>query len=381
MTVARRESWVGTRTLWVQETLAGRLMLGQAIVLLASVLTAGLVASIVGPPIFHGHLTESGHAENSPELAHIELAYQQASAVALGVALFTSLACAIVVTWFVSRRLRQPLDELTDAARELSRGHYARRVPTMGGGTELETLGAAFNTMASRLEDIENTRRRLLSDLAHELRTPIATLALYHEGLFDGITDLGVDTQTVLTSQTARLTRLADDIDDVSRAEEGRLSLERASCLVGDLLLRSAEAARGRYQDKGVDLTLDLGETDGLSVNVDPNRIGQVLGNLLANSLRHTPPGGHVTISGRPQPQGAVITVADDGDGIPADQLTHVFERFYRGDTARSRESSGSGIGLTISKAIVDAHGGTIGVVSDGSGRGAVFNIVLPRAA
>lgn len=381
MTVARRESWVGTRTLWVQETLAGRLMLGQTIVLLASVLTAGLVASIVGPPIFHGHLTESGHAKNSPELAHIELAYQQASAVALGVALFTSLACAIVVTWFVSRRLRQPLDELTDAARELSRGHYARRVPTMGGGTELETLGAAFNTMASRLEDIENTRRRLLSDLAHELRTPIATLALYHEGLFDGITDLGVDTQTVLTSQTARLTRLADDIDDVSRAEEGRLSLERASCLVGDLLLRSAEAARGRYQDKGVDLTLDLGETDGLSVNVDPNRIGQVLGNLLANSLRHTPPGGHVTISGRPQPQGAVITVADDGDGIPADQLTHVFERFYRGDTARSRESSGSGIGLTISKAIVDAHGGTIGVVSDGSGRGAVFNIVLPRAA
>ncbi|WP_241660246.1 sensor histidine kinase [Propioniciclava tarda] len=372
---------MGTRTLWVQETLAGRLMLGQTIVLLASVLTAGLVASIVGPPIFHGHLTESGHAENSPELAHIELAYQQASAVALGVALFTSLACAIVVTWFVSRRLRQPLDELTDAARELSRGHYARRVPTMGGGTELETLGAAFNTMASRLEDIENTRRRLLSDLAHELRTPIATLALYHEGLFDGITDLGVDTQTVLTSQTARLTRLADDIDDVSRAEEGRLSLERASCLVGDLLLRSAEAARGRYQDKGVDLTLDLGETDGLSVNVDPNRIGQVLGNLLANSLRHTPPGGHVTISGRPQPQGAVITVADDGDGIPADQLTHVFERFYRGDTARSRESSGSGIGLTISKAIVDAHGGTIGVVSDGSGRGAVFNIVLPRAA
>ena len=156
-----------------------------------------------------------------------------------------------------------------------------------------------------------------MSDLAHELRTPIATLALYHEGLFDGITDLGVDTQTVLTSQTARLTRLADDIDDVSRAEEGRLSLERASCLVGDLLLRSAEAARGRYQDKGVDLTLDLGETDGLSVNVDPNRIGQVLGNLLANSLRHTPPGGHVTISGRPQPQGAVITVADDGDGIP----------------------------------------------------------------
>lgn len=380
MTPPGREPWLGTRTLWVRETLAGRLMLGQTIVLLASVLTAGLVASIVGPPIFHVHLTESGHTENSPELAHIEQAYQQASAVALGVALFTSLACAILVTWFVSRRLRQPLDELTDAARELFRGHYARRVQAMGGGTELETLGSAFNSMAGRLEDVENTRRRLLSDLAHELRTPIATLAIYHEGLFDGVTDLNVETQAVLASQTARLARLADDIDDVSRAEEGRLSLERAPHLVNDLVPRSAEAVRGRYQDKGVDLLVDLAHSDGLAVDVDSNRIGQVLGNLLANSLRHTPPGGHVTISARPERQVAVITVADDGDGIPADQLPHIFERFYRGDTARSRESSGSGIGLTISKAIVDAHGGTISVVSDGPGHGAVFEIVLPRA-
>lgn len=371
---------MSTRNSRVRETLAGRLMLGQTIVLLASVTTAGLVASIVGPSIFHSHLTQAGHQENSPDLVHIELAYQQASALALGVALFTSLVCAMIVTWFVSRRLSAPLGELTDAARELSRGHYTRRVPPMGGGMELETLAQAFNSMAGRLEDVENTRRRLLSDLAHELRTPIATLTVYHEGLFDGITDLGPDTQAVLTSQIDRLTRLAEDIDDVSRAEEGRLRLNRKLHLVKDLVLRSTDAIQGRFDGKGVDLVVDLNMSEGLIVEADLNRMGQVLGNLLANALRHTPVGGHVTVSASSQNDEVVITVADDGDGIPPEQLPHVFERFYRGDTARTRDSSGSGIGLTISKAIIDAHGGTIRACSDGAGHGAAIEIVLPAS-
>jgi len=364
---------------WVSETLVRRLMLGQTIVLLASVLTAGLVASLVGPQIFHDHLMQSGQAEDARALAHIELAYREASALALGVALFTSMACAIIVTLFVSRRLRRPLDELTDAARELSRGHYARRAAVMGGGIELDTLADAFNSMASRLESIEDTRRRLLSDLAHELRTPITTLALYHDGLFDGVTDLGDDTRFVLTAQTDRLARLADDIDDVSRAEEGRLSLDRQLHLVKDLVLRSTAAIRDKFEGKGVHLVADLTESDGLSINVDKDRIGQVLGNLLANALRHTQPGGHVRVTARKDPDEVVITVTDDGDGIPANQLPHVFERFYRGDTARSRDSSGSGIGLTISKAIVDAHGGTIMVFSDGPGQGSAFEVIVPE--
>jgi len=233
--------------------------------------------------------------------------------------------------------------------------------------------------MASRLETIEDTRRRLLSDLAHELRTPITTLALYHDGLFDGVTDLGDDTRFVLTAQTDRLARLADDIDDVSRAEEGRLSLDRQLHLVKDLVLRSTAAIRDKFEGKGVHLVADLTESDELSINVDKDRIGQVLGNLLANALRHTQPGGHVRVTARKDPDEVVITVTDDGDGIPANQLPHVFERFYRGDTARSRDSSGSGIGLTISKAIVDAHGGTIMVFSDGPGQGSAFEVIVPE--
>ena len=365
---------------WARETLAGRLMLGQMIVLVASVLTAGLIASMVGPQIFHDHLLQSGDTANSPELGHIELAYREANALVLGVALLTSLVCAMVVTWLVSRPLRRSLNELTDAARELSRGHYARRVPAVGGGSELDTFASAFNSLAGRLEDVEATRRRLLSDLAHELRTPIATLSMYHEGLFDGVTDLSPDTRNVLTAQTDRLARLAEDIDDVSRAEEGRLRLDRQPHEVQELITTTADSIRARYADKGVDLVIDVAPESGLSVDVDSARIGQVLGNLLTNALRHTPTGGSVTITTRPEPDEIAIIVTDTGEGILSSQLPHVFERFYRGDTARGRDQSGSGIGLTISKAIIDAHGGTITAHSDGPGHGARLEILLPRA-
>lgn len=353
-------------------------MLGQTIVLIASFLTAGLIASMVGPLIFHDHLLQSGESSSSPELAHVETAYREASAVALGGALFTSLVCAVVVTWLVSRPLQRSLRELTNAARELSRGHYTRRVSVVGAGAELDTFATAFNSMAGRLDDVESTRRRLLSDLAHELRTPIATLTVYHDGLFDGVTDLGPDTRSVLTAQTDRLSRLAEDIDDVSRAEEGRLRLNTQPHHVEDLLRNSAEGLRTRFAEKGVDLNLDATSAPGLAVDVDADRIGQVLGNLLTNALRHTPPGGHVTVTAHAQSSEIAITIADSGEGILPAHLPHVFERFYRGDTARNRERSGSGIGLTISKAIIDAHGGTITAHSDGPGQGSTFEILLP---
>ncbi len=356
-------------------------MLGQMIVLLASVLTAGLIASIVGPEIFHAHLLQSGDTAASPELGHIELAYREANAVVLGVALLTSLACATVVIWLVSRPLRRSLSELTDAARELSRGHYSRRVRSGGGGSELDTFAAAFNSMAIRLDDVEATRRRLLSDLAHELRTPIATLTIYHDGLYDGVTDLNDDTRQVLTAQTDRLARLAEDIDDVSRAEEGRLSLDVRTHRIQELVATAIDSMRARYADKGVGLLFDPPPDPELAVDVDSSRLGQVLGNLLSNALRHTPPGGDVTITARRTPDEVAISITDTGEGIPATHLPHVFERFYRGDNARNRGRSGSGIGLTISKAIIDAHGGTITAHSGGPGQGATFEILLPYAS
>ena len=358
--------------------LASRLMLAQVLVLGASVVTAGVVAAIVGPPLFHEHLLEAGHAADSPQLAHIEQAYRDASLVSLGVALVIALACAAAVTWYVTRRLQAPLGALANAAREVSRGHLGARVGPLGAGTEFDELGQAFNLMASQLEQTEDTRRRLLSDLAHELRTPIATLTVYCEGLRDGVTTWNTETERVLTEQTERLARLAADLDDVSRAEEGRLALELSPTPVRELIWSAAQAKREAFARQGVELDVQADAAPDVDVAADPRRVGQVLDNLLANALRHTPPGGSVRLFARAVHDAVEFVVADTGDGMSTDQLPHVFERFYRGDTARDRERGGSGLGLTISRAIADAHHGSLVASSPGPGHGSTFTLALP---
>lgn len=361
--------------------LATRLLTGQVLVLLAGAVTAGVVAALIGPVVFHDHLMRAGLSHGPTQLYHIETAYRDASLVSLGVGLAVALIAATGVTWLFMRRLRRPLDRVAAGARDVARGRYTTRIPEMRSGTELDELAAAFNVMAARLEDIENTRRRMLADLAHELRTPIATLVAYHDGLHDGVASLGGESRTVLAAQTGRLTRLADDIDEVVTAEEGRLTMHPGTVPVADLLWGVHTEMRDRYARKGVNLVIAADRAAGLYVTVDRRRMAQALSNLLTNALRHTPPGGTVTISAHRSAGRAVIAVADTGDGIPAGQLPRIFERFYRGDGARDRDQSGSGIGLTITKAIIDAHGGRITAASDGVGRGAAFEITLPLAA
>lgn len=358
--------------------IAARLLLAQGLVLVAGILTAALVAALVGPSLFHEHLLEAGHAPNSPETAHIERAYQDANAVSLGMAAVLAVTCALAVTWYLTRQLQRPLARLTRAARELSRGHYQTRVAVAGAGPELDTLAAAFNAMAGRLETTEQTRRRLLSDLAHELRTPIATIGAYLEGLEDGVTEWGPGTARVMRDQTDRLARLATDIDEVSRAEEGRIALEHTAQSAGDLVWAASQTVRSAYVDKGVNLLTDSSAAAGMLVDVDRQRMAQVLTNLLTNALRHTPPGGTVTLSAAAARDEVTFTVADNGEGIAPEQLPHLFERFYRGDNARARDTRGAGIGLTIAKAIVDAHAGAVTADSAGPGQGATFVITLP---
>nr|WP_156270748.1 HAMP domain-containing sensor histidine kinase [Kocuria sediminis] len=359
--------------------MASRFFLAQVIVVAASILAAVVVASLVGPPIFHEHLIMAGHAENSPELFHVEQAYRDTNLIILGAALGTAAVCAAAVTWFFTRRLQRPLGALTAAAQGMARGRYDTRVPALGAGAEVEAVATAFNTMATRLQRTEDTRRRMLSDLAHEMRTPISVLAIYCEALQDGVAHWDEATGALMTDQLARLTRLVEDIHDVSRAEEGRIELDRTPQPVEELLRTAAETHREAYAAKGVTLLLHVGDSAGV-VEVDRQRIGQVLGNLLTNALRHTPPGGTVTVSATTHgPHRLALVVADTGDGIAAEHLPQVFERFWRGDTARDRDHGGSGIGLTISRALVEAHGGTLSVTSSGPGAGSVFTVELPR--
>lgn len=357
-------------------SLATRLLAGQVLVLLAGAITAGAVAAVIGPPLFHDHLLQAGLSTSAP-FDHVEMAYRDASLISLGVGLAVALVAATMVTWFSTRRLRHPIDLVTGGAREISRGHYDVRIPAMQSGTELDDVAAAFNTMADRLQDVENTRRRMLADLAHELRTPIATLVAYHDGLHDHVTVLGEESRAALSAQTERLTRLADDIDDVVTAEEGRLDLHLEACAVPDLLWAVHDEMRDRYAHDDVRLVVD-GDEPNLFVTIDRRRMTQALINLLTNALRHCGPGDTVTLTASRRGGDAVIAVVDTGDGIPPTQLPHLFERFYRGDTARDRDRAGSGIGLTITKAIVDAHRGHITAASDGPGHGARLTITLP---
>jgi len=361
-------------------SLASRLMIGQLIVLLAGALTIAVLTVLIGPVVFHYHLLQTDLPVGSSELVHIERAYRDALALALGVGLVVSLLAAGVVTWNLARRLRQTLHGLTSAVDELSRGHYATRVPSVGAGAELDSLAATLNDMAARLDAVEETRRQLLSDLAHELRTPIATLSAHHEAMADGVIEPEV-AMPILAGQTVRLSRLADDISEVSRAEEGQLPVELRPITVEGLLASALQEWGERFEKAGVALRHDIDLYHSATIHADPDRLAQVLGNLLSNALRHTSPGGIVTVSAAAHGGTVEIAVTDDGEGFIAEDRSRLFERFFRADSSRTRENSGSGIGLTISRALVDAHGGTMTAASDGPGQGATFTIRLPRAS
>ena len=357
--------------------LVTRLLITQAIVVFAGLLVFWSVALLVGPPIFHQHLQQAGHTTPSPELDHIEGAFASANFIALAVALVTALLIALGVSSYLTRRIQAPLAELANAADEVAHGRHVQVVAS-GIGAEFDQLATSFNQMADRLDRVEETRRRLLSDLAHEMRTPVTTIEGYLEGIEDGVVEWDDDTAHVMREQAGRLIRLIEDIDDVSRAEEGRMPLECHDVAVPDLLWNAVAAARDQFTRKGVNLLTDPPSAAGCVVRVDGQRIGQVLSNLLANALRHTPAGGTVTVSSSAVPERVHITVQDNGEGIPATALPHLFERFYRGDTARDRDHGGAGIGLTISRAITEAHGGRLTAESDGPGSGSRFTISLP---
>ena len=360
--------------------LAPRLLTAQALVLAAGAATTWLVASAVGPGIFHDHLRQSGVGHTSTEAAHVEEAFGSALLIALGVALTAAVLLALGVTAFFTRRVQRSTSAVAASATQIADGHYGTRVPSPGLGAEFDQLATTINDLAQRLGDIETTRRRLLADLAHEMRTPLGSIEAHLEAIEDGLRDLDDGTLGVLRSNTTRLHRLAEDITAVARAEEGGLDIRPVPTPTRALVENAAAAARDGYAARRVSLTVDAGPAP--TVLVDPDRLAQVLGNLLDNALQHTAAGGRVVVTVRePDPHWVQIAITDTGEGIDPVHLNHIFERFYRADPARGRVRGGSGIGLTISRALVEAHGGGLSAASDGRGHGAAFTIRLPVAA
>ncbi|MDY6807521.1 sensor histidine kinase [Antrihabitans sp. NCIMB 15449] len=369
----------------VRRALAGssfgtRLFLALTVVVVGCAASAWLVASALAPGIFHDHLGQAGIDHNSSQAAHVEEAFAWAIVLAWGLAVGIAVLLALAVSWYITRRVQRSLTAVTTSTARIAGGRYDTRVTSPGLGREFDDLALTVNELARRLDATESTRRRMLADLGHEMRTPIATLDSYLEALDDGVRTFDDDTRQILRAATHRLGRLAQDITAVSRAEEHLTRIRPVPTTTGALVTAAVDAVHERYDSKGVALHSRV--DDSVVVTVDPDRLGQVLGNLLDNALRHTACGGTVTVASRKAHTDRVeITVADTGEGIAADHLDHLFDRFYRADTARDRRHGGSGIGLTITRALVEAHHGRIRAHSDGPGRGARFTIELPVIA
>jgi signal transduction histidine kinase len=300
---------------------------------------------------------------------------------------------AVLLTMGLSRPILGPVEALTAAARRMERGDLSQRVEVRS-NDEIGELAQAFNAMADGLYRLEELRRNMVSDVAHELRTPLSNIRGYLEAVQDGVVEPKREVIDSLHEEAMLLNRLVDDLQELALAEAGQLRLERRPVAPADVVNRATEAARAQATAKGIALQTDLPEDLPL-VDVDSQRIGQVLGNLLNNALAHTLPDGKVIIAARqcpepcPEPsrrgaEGAEqleveFSVSDTGEGIPPGDLPYVFERFYRADKSRSRASGGAGLGLAIAKQLVEAHGGTIGVEST-PGEGSVFWFTLPMS-
>ena len=354
----------------------GRLLRAQTLVLVAGGVTTWVVASVVGPPLFREHLHRAGVAHDSNEQFHAEQAYRHATALSIAVAITVAALTAFVVTAYLSRRLQRSIAEISAAATAVAEGNYDVQVASPQLGEEFDDLATAFNRMAARLQSVESTRRQLFGDLAHEIRTPVAVLEAYLEAVEDGVKTLDPQTVAMLREQTGRLVRFAADAAALAQAEEAHTAITPGWLDVEELLSAVSTGVTDPYAAKNVTLTTSMTASGRLWG--DRQRLAQVLGNLLDNALRHTPAGGQVTLTADRTGSQVVFTVADDGEGIAAQHLPHVFERFYRADSARDRLHGGSGIGLAIAKALTEAHGGHISVASRGPGLGAAFTVTVP---
>lgn len=279
-----------------------------------------------------------------------------------------------------SRILAAPITKLSTAARAIGGGDLSARVPLTGNSREIDELAHTFNRMAADLQRGAELRNSLMADVSHELRTPLTVLEGNLRAALDHVYELDDEQIANLYEQTRHLISLVNELRELTLAEAAQLPLDKKPIDLALLAEETAAVFAPLTEEKGVHLVVQMAAQLPL-VNADRLRLRQVLHNLFANALRHTPTTGAITIRGEQVADRVRLTVQDTGDGIPAEHLAHIFDRFYRTDPSRSRETGGSGLGLAIVKAIVEAHGGAVAATSDGVGQGTTFAVYLPVAA
>jgi histidine kinase len=305
------------------------------------------------------------------------LLFQRTMRDALLVAAFAALEASLIVSISVSTRIVEPLQAISEVSRRLAQGFYHERTDIKS-DDELAELSRSVNQLAETLEQTEQRRMALMADVTHEIRTPLATIAGYMEGLLDGVIQPDPQTFQLVLHESVRLRRLVDDLQLLSRAEAGQIPIMPAPCNLRRTIANVSARMQPEVEQYNISLHLALPDTIP-AVYADPDRVDQIMINLLTNACRYTPEGGSITVRARAEEDFVVVSVEDTGIGIAPEHQKHLFERFYRVDKSRARASGGSGIGLTITRHLVYAQGGEIWVTSDGVGQGSQFHFTLPR--
>ncbi len=295
----------------------------------------------------------------------------------LGWAALAAVIAAVGLSFALSRRIVAPLHAMSAASRRIAEGHYDERVSVQG-VDEIGQLAGNFNQMAEQLEQVEAMRRQLIGDVSHELRTPLTAIKGSMEGLMDGVLPADAETFQQIHAEAGRLSRLVDDLQELSRVEAHAYPLDMGEVNLAALAETTIKRLTPNARTKRITLTSSLPRPLPPLLG-DEDRLGQVLLNLTANAIQYTPEGGAVTISVTAENDEVQVAVQDTGIGIPPEHLNNIFTRFYRVDKSRSRVAGGgSGIGLTIARYLVEAHGGRIWAESAGEGKGSRFVFTLP---
>jgi histidine kinase len=380
-----------------------KLFLSYFVVILVGMLVIGITANLITPSAYARHLSfmeqqmglgqgmgmgmgqgqgfgqgGQGQGMGGGMIADFYKNFQNSFNESLVIAVLAASAVALAVSYVFSRNILAPVRVMTNASQRIAEGHYDERVE-LRGEDELHQLAGSFNKMAEQLEQVETMRRRLIGDVAHELRTPLTAIKGSAEALMDGVLPASTETYLQIHAEAERLSRLVDDLQELSRVESRATQLTIHPADSTALIQTVSKRLGHQFDEKQVALTLSLPH-DPILVLADEDRIIQVLTNLIGNALQYTPPNGTVTVSIERDKYEARISVRDTGFGIPTEHLNHIFDRFYRVDKSRSRAHGGSGIGLTIAKHLVEAHGGKIWAESAGENKGSAFVFTLPLA-
>ena len=378
---------------FIRSRFSRRLLLSYVLVILVSVGILALTSNLAIPSYFDNHMRSMGagmagmmgDTTNSSMMGSLYEDFRIVFTQSLLLGIVVALLVAVLVSALISRRVVAPVQQMMLASQRIAEGRFDERVNLPGSVQgraldELDQLAYSFNRMAEQLEQIERRRSELIGDVSHELRTPLSAIKGSMEALEDGVLTPDAETFRQIQKEASRMERLVEDLQELSRVEAHAFTLNLQPLPLQPLVAEVTRHLEHTARSKGITVLVDLPASLPV-VMLDEDRMRQVMTNLLGNALQYSPVNGRVEISAYQQAQELVISVRDEGIGIPAEHLKLIFTRFYRVDKSRSRDYGGSGIGLTIARHLVEAHGGELWAESQGEGKGSTFFFTLRVSA